>query len=374
MTYTPPEQYATEKQLSFINALCEQRQLTEEVKAHVEGQVVSGTMTKAEASKRIEWLLAQSKLPKPVTVYAEVPEGMHKTDGKIWKVYRTRNGHQVAAELIGMMGDEGEVWGFEYRGKSGLKGLSEATRMNEEDAKAFGKTYGICVRCAAQLTDERSIFAGYGPVCAKHQGWYYPSMDEAMEGLGITPESISTALIEGKKPIEVTKEEIFTKIGVADADTPDSPWHGITAIEFVPEQPDDFDEVAEEGKDPFDAFLPDFKAEFIRTPGPNPDDLKDAAKALEDFAAVLKEHAILPESASLAAAEIAERMDRVCDQPGCSDKVFTDDEIARDVHLTINPDYCTIHDYDGMRAPFGSEPGPLTEGPLRMELLPEDLS
>jgi hypothetical protein len=324
MTYTPPEQYATEKQLSFINALCEQRQLTEEVKAHVEGQVVSGTMTKAEASKRIEWLLAQPKLPKPVTVYAEVPEGMHKTDGKIWKVYRTRNGHQVAAELIGMMGDEGEVWGFEYRGKSGLKGLSEATRMNEEDAKAFGKTYGICVRCAAQLTDERSIFAGYGPVCAKHQGWYYPTMDEAMEGLGITPESISTALIEGKKPIEVTKEEVLAKI-FTEAD-----WE-LAELEAKA------DAAAHEEmkKDPFDAFL--------------------------------------PVSTSLRADEIAERMDRVCDFSGCDNKVFTDADIKADVHLAINPDYCIHHDTGETESGMGPADSTFTEGPLRMELLPEDL-
>ena len=182
MTYSPPEAYATEKQTAFIKSLLEQRTVATEVKEYVEGQISVGTMTKQEASKRIEWLLAQPKAEKPKTTYIDPPEGMHKVEDKIFKVYRTRSGHIVASELR----EIGGAWGFEYQGKRGLKGLSEATRMPAEEAKAFGKTYGICVRCAAQLTDERSIFAGYGPVCAKNEGWYYPSMDEAMAGLGLT--------------------------------------------------------------------------------------------------------------------------------------------------------------------------------------------
>jgi hypothetical protein len=38
--------------------------------------------------------------------------------------------------------------------------------MSLEEAKAFGRLYGVCVRCGATLTDEQSIEAGIGPVCA----------------------------------------------------------------------------------------------------------------------------------------------------------------------------------------------------------------
>ena len=394
MTYSPAgktEQPATEKQTSFIVSLLEQRQTTPEVKAHVEGQVASDTMTKAEASKRIEWLLAQPKVEKPKPVYVDAPEGMHKVEGKIFKVYKTRNGYIVAAELVGMMTDEGEVWGFQYRGKSGLKGLSEATRMPAEDAKAFGKTYGICVRCALHLTDERSIFAGYGPVCAKHEGWYYPKMDEAMEGLGITPESVAEALIaeSGKLTTEDSADlaELEAKA--------DDEWYYPTMGE-VPEQPDDFDEVAEEGKEAvFDPtnwtcsgcgetgingmhYCPTAPAPdgWKRVPGsptliepeipmPTPEDFEKAAAVLATLADELSERGIIPKSASLAAADIAERMDRICDQPGCDNKVFTDDDIKDDIHLTINPDYCADHDW--------TEPIKTHTTGLAMELLPEDL-
>lgn len=38
-------------------------------------------------------------------------------------------------------------------------------RMSEQDARAFGALYGICCACSADLTDERSIAAGIGPIC-----------------------------------------------------------------------------------------------------------------------------------------------------------------------------------------------------------------
>ncbi len=38
--------------------------------------------------------------------------------------------------------------------------------MTLEQAQEFGKLYGVCCRCAADLTDEDSIARGMGPVCA----------------------------------------------------------------------------------------------------------------------------------------------------------------------------------------------------------------
>jgi hypothetical protein len=44
--------------------------------------------------------------------------------------------------------------------------LSDETLMTLEDAKEFGRLYGMCCQCGATLTDEKSIEAGIGPVCA----------------------------------------------------------------------------------------------------------------------------------------------------------------------------------------------------------------
>ena len=107
MTYTPPEQYATEKQLSFINALCEQRELTPEVKAHVEGQVVSGTMTKAEGQQAHRMALGATQAPQ-ARHRLRRSAGGDAQDRQDLEGLPTRNGHQVAAELRGLMTDEGE--------------------------------------------------------------------------------------------------------------------------------------------------------------------------------------------------------------------------------------------------------------------------
>jgi len=288
MTYSPPESYATEKQIAFIVSLIEQRSLTPEVKAHVEAQVASDTMTKQEASKRIEWLLAQPKVEKPKPVYADVPEGMHISPetGVAVKVYRTRNGHVVASFLKEIDG----AWGFEYQGKRGLKGLSEATRMPAEEAAKFGKTYGICINCAAHLTDERSIFAGYGPVCAKNNGWAYPTKDEAMKGLGVGIYADSAPISTPEGASSFWYDAATVEEAIANLDSTPSPKIEFlvseladlaameAAVKDIPEQPDDFDEVVEESIGLKEA-----------TEG-----MEKAAEALESFAAVLKEHAILP--------------------------------------------------------------------------------
>jgi len=183
-----PAVLATEKQVAFLKTLMVEREVDPK---YVEGatlRIESGILGRKDASKYIEIFLAAPKVPKPKTSYVDPPAGMHKnSEGEYVKVYTTRNGYTVAKVLVGTVvdgpGEKTMAWTFEYAGKRGLKGLSEATKLSWEEAKAFGKTYGICVNCAAHLTDERSIYAGYGPVCAENHGWPYPSMAEAMEGL-----------------------------------------------------------------------------------------------------------------------------------------------------------------------------------------------
>jgi len=91
---------------------------------------------------------------------AEVPEGMHYVQGTVWKVQRSQHGRLYAKELV-----DGT---FEYRGARPLASLSDATMMTLEDAQEFGKLYGVCCRCGATLTDEDSIAAGIGPICATY--------------------------------------------------------------------------------------------------------------------------------------------------------------------------------------------------------------
>jgi hypothetical protein len=60
--------------------------------------------------------------------------------------------------------------GFAYE-QGGMRRIAEAGRkMTLDEAKSYGRLYGVCCKCGATLTDERSIEAGIGPVCAG-RGW-----------------------------------------------------------------------------------------------------------------------------------------------------------------------------------------------------------
>jgi hypothetical protein len=99
----------------------------------------------------------------------EAPEGMHRlADGTIYKVQIAHHGsgRPYAKRLV--VHGAGEAT-FEYA-QGAVRQLSTATLMTLEEAKEFGALYGVCCRCAATLTDEGSIAAGIGPVCAS-KGW-----------------------------------------------------------------------------------------------------------------------------------------------------------------------------------------------------------
>lgn len=97
---------------------------------------------------------------------AEDVDGMYQlADGRIVKVqYAVHGSGKPYAKLLVVDSDKHVTW--EYT--PGL--VRECTpdrRMTLEQAKAFGALYGACCNCGRTLTDERSIEAGIGPVCAR---------------------------------------------------------------------------------------------------------------------------------------------------------------------------------------------------------------
>jgi hypothetical protein len=95
----------------------------------------------------------------PVAEVTPAEEGMYKLGNRIFKVQRAihGSGHLYAKELVS--------GGFTYAGGM-IRKLNSSHRMTLEQAKEYGALYGVCCRCAAPLTDEKSIAAGIGPVCA----------------------------------------------------------------------------------------------------------------------------------------------------------------------------------------------------------------
>lgn len=98
---------------------------------------------------------------------APVVEGIYRDPATqtIWKVVAAHhgNGHLYAQRLIVR---EGEKAGFEYDAGA-IRRIRPEWRMTLEQAVEFGQLCGICCNCGRILTDDKSIKAGIGPVCAR---------------------------------------------------------------------------------------------------------------------------------------------------------------------------------------------------------------
>lgn len=187
----PPAHPATEKQIAFLVKLAGERGLDIATVVGSDWSMVS----KTAASKAIDALL---KAPKP-TAAPTAPgaparpararrepaePGMYRTaDGTFYKVQIAvhGSGRPYAKVLIvdepavlradGTIERPGEchfeiAYGWVYK-------LTPADKLTDEQAKAFGALYGTCCSCARTLTDENSIFNGYGEKCAGNNGWPY---------------------------------------------------------------------------------------------------------------------------------------------------------------------------------------------------------
>lgn len=113
------------------------------------------------------WETRHNECP-AVEVLPEVTDGFYSVDGTIYKVQEGT----TSGNLYAKRESDGR---FDYApGGIGViaKALADGTGapLSKEDAAAWGKLYGRCVMCSRTLTDEDSIAAGIGPVCAK-KGW-----------------------------------------------------------------------------------------------------------------------------------------------------------------------------------------------------------
>lgn len=215
------EEKVTDKQQNYLNALMAetvklQTQLkdngvdgadelliqTEKVLVAASARIDAGTFTKGNASQAIDFIVDMNrKLKARLATYASlsvavaagttVPrpgskppsaavneDGMYQTkDGTIWKVQVAKqgSGRLYAKRLVITEPAKYDPHGgivkpakgkFEFA-RGAIHRLTPSDKMAEADAKKFGKLYGMCCVCAAELTAEESIADGIGPVCGK---------------------------------------------------------------------------------------------------------------------------------------------------------------------------------------------------------------
>lgn len=168
----------SEKQVDYICRLLDARDTSDADRA-LQGLIDAfgnRTLSRGNASKLITALQGRPSRQVPVQTALPIaapaprprPEmvepGYYRMDGQFYKVQTSRGSGRNYSMLW-----DGERWDYES-GKRAYRSLTAAMALSAEDAKAFGDQYHACIFCAQELTDQRSIDAGYGPTCAGNRG------------------------------------------------------------------------------------------------------------------------------------------------------------------------------------------------------------
>ena len=161
--FLPAEPKASDRQVAFASRLAAERGRTVSEDALRE-------LTRSEISELIDGLLKVKVQPKAPA--AELEAGMYRVGDEWFKVQRPvhGSGRMYAKRLVVTTDEDGNPVGrFEYA-DGAVRKITAEHKVSLEEAKQFGHVYGVCCRCGATLTDETSIEAGIGPVCAS-KGW-----------------------------------------------------------------------------------------------------------------------------------------------------------------------------------------------------------
>lgn len=174
----------TESQVNFIKRLQDERIPDEGAAAGLEA--LRTLWKKQKATRQGASLVIDFLLSCPVREVAPVIEevsieGMHRLDGQIYKVQVAVHGSGrpyakvLMTEQVGTCGgcekcdgeDKCPAYESRFEYAAGIvRRLSLETRLSLDEAKEFGAVYGVCCVCSRTLTNEESIAAGIGPVCA----------------------------------------------------------------------------------------------------------------------------------------------------------------------------------------------------------------
>jgi hypothetical protein len=151
---------ASEKQINFVKSLVEQK--------GAEAPDYD-SLTKSQASGLIEDLLNQPNAPKEESSTDEIPAGRYAVTGEdgttdFYRVDRPEQGKWAGWTFVKLqVGGDYQRLGQAHQ-KSILAKIEEDGP--KEAAIRYGRELGHCAMCGRELTNDESIEAGIGPICA----------------------------------------------------------------------------------------------------------------------------------------------------------------------------------------------------------------
>lgn len=172
---------ATDRQRSYLRSLLAERPAFAEAHGITDDRI--DTLSKPDASQWISRALDTPRETPPAAATVTEP-GIYVLDDTVYRVQPNQARSSLyAKQLVVTDGPAGPDATWEYVGRRPLARLTPEHRLTFQQAAELGHMLGICVRCGTALTDERSVLAGYGETCARHEGWPYPTKADVAAAL-----------------------------------------------------------------------------------------------------------------------------------------------------------------------------------------------
>lgn len=161
----PAAKPATDRQVAYVRTLASEvpaefASLTQELGVNVDDL---DDMNAQQASDLID-ALTQARKERRVIQQAEadvtgLAVGVYMRNGTPIRVYPSQRDETML--LAKQLSDDG-TW--QYMGAA-YRFVRADMKMTIEEAKQYGADFGICACCGRELTDDKSIMLGIGPVC-----------------------------------------------------------------------------------------------------------------------------------------------------------------------------------------------------------------
>ena len=122
-----------------------------------------GVITEKQLSAVLRQI-EQDKSGKRASVNPVTEVGMYRNSQGVFRVKQSKRGSFYAMRFIPEASTKSERFVYEA---GAIYELSASDRMTIEQAQEIGALAGVCCVCGADLTNEKSVRAGIGSVCAK---------------------------------------------------------------------------------------------------------------------------------------------------------------------------------------------------------------
>lgn len=158
MSTTTTARPVSPKQADFLVSLERHRILSEDDIARIRA-----CSTSAEASVLIGDLMQRPGKGGPTTTPVLADLGYYLQHDTVYSVVKAKTTGRTYARVL-VTTERGRArWDY---APGAMKHLVLADKLTIDQAREMGTRHGVCVVCAATLTDPESVERGIGPVCA----------------------------------------------------------------------------------------------------------------------------------------------------------------------------------------------------------------